>query len=57
MAWFKKKTDPISEHERALAAIRDRDAAALHEAIKADIGDGMGLIGAEDFDGGSSAGR
>lgn len=47
----------VDQHERALTAIHARDAAALHEAIKADIGDGMGLIGAEDFEGGSSAGR
>ncbi|HEV2362758.1 MAG TPA: GntR family transcriptional regulator [Caulobacteraceae bacterium] len=34
----------VDQHERAIAAIEARDAAALESAIGADIADGMGLI-------------
>lgn len=44
----------VDQHELALAALRDRDAAALGRAITADIRDGMSLIGEGDFEGAPS---
>jgi DNA-binding GntR family transcriptional regulator len=39
-------TAPLNDqHQAALSAIAAKDAIALREAITADIGDGMGLIG------------
>jgi len=41
----------VDQHEVALAALRDGDAEVLGLAIKADIRDGMSLIGENDFGG------
>jgi DNA-binding GntR family transcriptional regulator len=41
----------VDQHERAVAAIRAKNARALRAAILADIRDGMGLIGSRGFDG------
>ena len=41
----------VDQHEVALAAMRDGDPIALGRAIKADIRDGMSLIGESDFGG------
>jgi len=42
----------VDQHERALGALRAGDAPALREAIRADIEDGMGLIGQSGFEAG-----
>jgi DNA-binding GntR family transcriptional regulator len=43
----------VDQHQRAIRAIRARDAKALARAILADIRDGMGLIGQAGFDDGA----
>jgi DNA-binding GntR family transcriptional regulator len=43
----------VDQHQVAIRAIRERDAARLKRAILADIRDGMGLIGKSDFGAGA----
>jgi DNA-binding GntR family transcriptional regulator len=43
----------VDQHQVALRAIRERSAARLRRAIRADIRDGMGLIGKNGFESGA----
>jgi DNA-binding GntR family transcriptional regulator len=43
----------VDQHQLAISAIRERNAARLKRAILADIRDGMGLIGKSGFETGA----